>query len=83
MPDDYPGGVSPLGRDPEAALVSLKLKLVRQFLDWMYEEGPDPNAVTRQELYRRYAEHLIPHTPLYISPEGNALAKIVQLAERR
>jgi hypothetical protein len=33
-------------------------RYVRMFVDWLYVHGPDPNAVTRQELIRRYNEWL-------------------------
>jgi hypothetical protein len=25
--------------------------VIQDFLDWLYEDGPDPNMVTRQKLY--------------------------------
>ena len=29
-----------------------------RFIDWMYEQGPDPNAVTREELVFQYHAYL-------------------------
>lgn len=40
----------------EAALRNLVLAGVRDFVDWAYDEGPNPDEMPREKLIERYLE---------------------------
>lgn len=69
---------------PNNSLLAFKILAIEEFIDWLYDQGPDPNTIKREDLLRRYAQYRDDQTvQTYVSPQGQSLAQIINLGEHR